>query len=159
MRQVVRGRAARALLSGLVLCCGWQSGRTAEPERVRFDSFDQVELHGTYYPGDLGNKSPCALVLHALGGSSQEEGWINLAKELQNKHFAVLLFDFRGHGASSFDELVINRDFRGRVTGLDAQELVYGLPGAWQKNGLLATNGQLHSQALKIIGEQKTDRG
>jgi pimeloyl-ACP methyl ester carboxylesterase len=49
----------------------------------------------------MGNKSPCALVLHALGGSSREEGWDNLAKELQKKHFAVLLFDFRGHGEST----------------------------------------------------------
>jgi pimeloyl-ACP methyl ester carboxylesterase len=101
MRRLVLGRAVVALLAGVALWCGPQIGRAAEPERVRFDSYDQVELHGTYYPGDLGNKSPCALVLHTLGGTSQEEGWINLAKELQKKHFAVLLFDFRGHGEST----------------------------------------------------------
>ena len=101
MRQLALGRSATALLAGFALSCWPQPGRTAEPERVRFDSYDQVELHGTYYAGDAGNKSPCALILHTPGGNSQEEGWANLAKELQKKHFAVLLFDFRGHGEST----------------------------------------------------------
>jgi 3'(2'), 5'-bisphosphate nucleotidase len=39
----------------------------------------------------------------------------------------------------------------GKVTGLGGQELVYGLPGAWQKHGLLATNGQLHPAALAAV--------
>ena len=39
----------------------------------------------------------------------------------------------------------------GQVTGTGGQVLHYGLPGAWQKNGLLATNGLLHSAALKVI--------
>jgi 3'(2'), 5'-bisphosphate nucleotidase len=39
----------------------------------------------------------------------------------------------------------------GKVTGLAGQELVYGLPGAWQKNGLLATNGLLHDAALAAV--------
>jgi len=30
----------------------------------------------------------------------------------------------------------------GRVTGLGGQELRYGLPGAWQRHGLLASNGK-----------------
>lgn len=101
MRRLVLGRLAWTLLVGAVWSSGSQTGHTAEPERVKFDTFDQVEIHGTYFPGDAGNKSPCALVLHALGGSSREEGWDNLAKALQKKHFAVLLFDFRGHGEST----------------------------------------------------------
>jgi 3'(2'), 5'-bisphosphate nucleotidase len=39
----------------------------------------------------------------------------------------------------------------GRVTGTAGQELQYGLQGAWQKNGLLATNGRLHAAALRVI--------
>src|SRR5260370_12436009 len=101
MRRLALGRPAWSLLAGLVLSCWPQGSRAAEPERVKFDTVDQVEIHGTYYPGDAGNKSPCAVLLHALGGSSREEGWDNLAKELQKKHFAVLLFDFRGHGEST----------------------------------------------------------
>jgi len=39
----------------------------------------------------------------------------------------------------------------GRVTGTAGQELRYGSQGAWQKNGLLATNGRLHAAALRVI--------
>ena len=39
----------------------------------------------------------------------------------------------------------------GQVTGTGGQVLQYGLPGAWQKNGLLATNGRLHPAALQIL--------
>jgi pimeloyl-ACP methyl ester carboxylesterase len=101
MRWLTLGRRAGTLLTCFALTCWSQTGRATEPERVKFDTYDQVEIHGTYFAGDLGTKSPCALVLHALGGSSREEGWDNLAKELQKKHFTVLLFDFRGHGEST----------------------------------------------------------
>jgi 3'(2'), 5'-bisphosphate nucleotidase len=37
----------------------------------------------------------------------------------------------------------------GQVTGINGQELKYGLPGAWQKDGLLATNGKLHVDAVR----------
>jgi 3'-phosphoadenosine 5'-phosphosulfate (PAPS) 3'-phosphatase len=37
----------------------------------------------------------------------------------------------------------------GRVTGLAGQELRYGLEGAWQRHGLLASNGPLHEAAMK----------
>ena len=39
----------------------------------------------------------------------------------------------------------------GRVTGTGGQQLQYGLAGAWQKNGLLATNGRLHEKTLRVI--------
>jgi 3'(2'), 5'-bisphosphate nucleotidase len=39
----------------------------------------------------------------------------------------------------------------GQVTGTGGQVLQYGLPGAWQKNGLLATNGGLHRATLDMI--------
>ena len=41
----------------------------------------------------------------------------------------------------------------GRVTGTAGQELRYGLPGAWQRHGLLATNGHLHDAALAVIAQ------
>jgi 3'(2'), 5'-bisphosphate nucleotidase len=39
----------------------------------------------------------------------------------------------------------------GKATGLGGQELRYGLPGAPQTNGLLASNGRLHAAALAAI--------
>lgn len=42
----------------------------------------------------------------------------------------------------------------GTVTGTGGQELKYGMAGAWQRNGLLATNGVLHQAALRVIGKE-----
>lgn len=39
----------------------------------------------------------------------------------------------------------------GKVTGLADEELRYGLPGAWQRQGLLATNTMLHNGALECL--------
>ncbi|MBM4067369.1 MAG: 3'(2'),5'-bisphosphate nucleotidase CysQ [Planctomycetes bacterium] len=36
----------------------------------------------------------------------------------------------------------------GKVSGLKGETLRYGLPGAWQRHGLLATNGKIHDAAL-----------
>ena len=36
----------------------------------------------------------------------------------------------------------------GKVTGSHGEELHYGLPGAWQRQGLLASNGLVHEEAL-----------
>ena len=47
---------------------------------------------------------------------------------------------------------VLVEEAGGKVTGLAGQELRYGLPGAWQRNGLLATNGLLQEAALQAIG-------
>lgn len=41
----------------------------------------------------------------------------------------------------------------GRVTGARGETLEYGLPGAWQRHGLLATNGNLHEAALAAIAQ------
>jgi 3'(2'), 5'-bisphosphate nucleotidase len=39
----------------------------------------------------------------------------------------------------------------GQVTDLSGNALVYGKPGAWQRHGLLATNGLLHQAALAAM--------
>jgi len=41
----------------------------------------------------------------------------------------------------------------GMVTGAAGEVLRYGLPGAWQKHGLLATNGPLHPACLRLIAD------
>jgi pimeloyl-ACP methyl ester carboxylesterase len=101
MRRLSPGHLALGLLAGLAL--PWMSpmARAADGERVKFDSVDGVELHGTFYPSRLGSKAACVLMLHALGGSCEQEGWADLAKKLQEKDLAVLMFDFRGHGEST----------------------------------------------------------
>jgi 3'(2'), 5'-bisphosphate nucleotidase len=39
----------------------------------------------------------------------------------------------------------------GQVTGCGGQTLIYGTPGAWQRHGLIASNGKLHAAALERI--------
>jgi 3'(2'), 5'-bisphosphate nucleotidase len=39
----------------------------------------------------------------------------------------------------------------GQVSGLAGEELRYGLEGAWQKHGLLASNGRLHEVAIMAL--------
>jgi 3'(2'), 5'-bisphosphate nucleotidase len=39
----------------------------------------------------------------------------------------------------------------GKVTGTNGRALRYGSEGAWQRDGLLATNAALHEAALKVI--------
>ncbi len=39
----------------------------------------------------------------------------------------------------------------GRVTGLKGETLHYGLPGAWQRHGVLGTNGRLHEAAVGLL--------
>jgi pimeloyl-ACP methyl ester carboxylesterase len=94
---------ACGLALGLSLLLSW-SGACAQNEAVTFETVDEVELHGTYYPGNQGIKSPCVLMLHDLGDNSNHSGgngWTALAQKLQKNGFAVLEFDFRGYGKST----------------------------------------------------------
>ncbi len=43
---------------------------------------------------------------------------------------------------------ILVKEAGGQVTGTGGQTLRYGLAGAWQKDGLLATNGRLHAATL-----------
>jgi pimeloyl-ACP methyl ester carboxylesterase len=68
-------------------------------EEVQFDTADKVELHGTFFPSSKA-KAPCVILLHGLKGNRDQNGWKELAQVL-SKDFAVLSFDFRGHGDST----------------------------------------------------------
>jgi len=74
--------------------------KKAKSEPVRFETADGVELHGKFWPGEKGHKSPTAILLHKFGGKSSDDGWDSLGDALQKAGFAVLSFDFRGHGKS-----------------------------------------------------------
>jgi len=72
-----------------------------KPEKVRFETVDEVEIEGTFYPSTKGRKAPTVMLLHKLGGSSNQDNWDGVAKALQAQGCAVLAFDFRGHGRST----------------------------------------------------------
>ena len=46
----------------------------------------------------------------------------------------------------------------GTVTGTQGEVLQYGLPGAWQRHGLLASNGKIHQQAIARLAKLGLDR-
>src|SRR5262245_59043376 len=72
--------------------------KDAKGEKVHFPTSDGVDLHGVFYPGKA--TLPTVLFLHSLGEDSKKRAWVHLAEELHGLGFAVLAFDFRGHGAS-----------------------------------------------------------
>jgi alpha-beta hydrolase superfamily lysophospholipase len=99
----VRSLIARGLALGLYLLLPL-SAAFAQTDSVTFETVDEVELHGTFYPSNQGIKAPCVLMLHDLsenGNHSGEKEWTNLAQKLQKNGFAVLNFDFRGFGKST----------------------------------------------------------
>jgi hypothetical protein len=67
---------------------------------VNIATADHVQLTGTFYPGGKGRDGQCVLMLHDLGQSRSEEGWVKLAEALQRQRYHVLAIDFRGHGDS-----------------------------------------------------------
>jgi hypothetical protein len=78
-----------------------------ESKRVNFLTFDEVEITGSFYrsaPAGKKDKDAVVLLLHDFrhnkGGGSQEDGWRQLAGQLQKEGYAVLSFDFRGFGNS-----------------------------------------------------------
>ena len=81
-------------------------GFKANSREVVFNSYDGVALSGTFYPSSSGKRQATVLILHDFdlktgGSSTKEEGWSQLAAELQADGYAVLLFDFRGFGNST----------------------------------------------------------
>lgn len=79
-------------------------------EKVRFDTYDGVELVGTFYPSGAGGNAPTVLMLHQIKGNREQDGWDDLALKLQPS-YSVLIFDFRGHGDStSVDPMIFWRD-------------------------------------------------
>src|SRR6516162_2546831 len=78
-----------------------------ESKRVHFPTYDEVELSGSFYRSTpVGKRDKDAVVLllhdfqHIKGGGSTEDGWRQLAGQLQKEGYSVLSFDFRGFGNS-----------------------------------------------------------
>jgi hypothetical protein len=89
----------------------------AQSEAVTFDTVDGVKIKGTFWPGKNGRKAPTVLILHNFelnkGGDSHQDGWDSLGDALQKQGYAVLSFDFRGHGQSTAirQDLFFRADF------------------------------------------------
>lgn len=116
MPSLLRARLPFVLLSGLALAgllvlhgsAGAADKKTdkekGETQRHPIKTGDGVELQGTFYKPLGTKKDLVVLLLHDFdpvkGGSSHQEGVVELAKALQEQGYAVLTFDFRGFGES-----------------------------------------------------------
>lgn len=88
------------LLAGLLVVTALSSAQDSKDgkgEKVKFDTVDGVSLHGLFFAGAKRN-SPTVLMLHGLGEDPRKKDWISLAETLNREGYAVLAFDFRGHG-------------------------------------------------------------
>src|SRR5262245_34227753 len=92
---------ALILSFGTLLSAQAQISDTENKKSVTFETIDDVRLSGTFYRGLKGTDSPCVLMLNAFKADRSKGGWDTLAGELQAKGFAVLTFDYRGHGGST----------------------------------------------------------
>lgn len=71
--------------------------KTPEPQTVKFESADKVEIIGTFYESPKAD-SAAVLLLHQFG--SNRKSYDEFAKHLQIKGFGVLAIDGRGFGES-----------------------------------------------------------
>lgn len=72
-------------------------GQLPEPQNVKFESADKVEIVGTYYAAEK-DDSPAVLLLHQW--QSDRKSFESFAARLQAKGFSVLAIDGRGFGGS-----------------------------------------------------------
>jgi hypothetical protein len=103
MRGTVQALAVGGVMAALALLSPSSRAQNQGemPEKVKFNSVDGVELHGTFYASSKNDSAPAVLVVHAIGNdSSRRKEYDSLAKALQANGFAVLTFDLRGHGQS-----------------------------------------------------------
>src|SRR5262245_43331812 len=95
-------RAAGMGLTSFVLLFFPSTGKAQDKkgDEVQFETADKVEIHGTFVPSAKGGKAPCVILLHKYGMNRQQKGMDELTQVL-SKEYAVLSFDFRGHGDST----------------------------------------------------------
>src|SRR5690349_15722440 len=105
---MARSRAAATLAASAIVALalagpptGAGGQRPGEPRPITFRTADAVELHGTFYPGRRGGRSPAVLILDDLEDAGHPQAWDRVAGVLHKERYAVLRFDFRGHGKST----------------------------------------------------------
>jgi len=93
--------AAFMLLAVVFLLSGSGSSLGQEPVEGRFPTADGLKISYTWYEGKNGTNSDTVLLVHNYTSDSSKGPWSTLAKSLQKEGYAVLSFDFRGHGKSA----------------------------------------------------------
>lgn len=91
-----------ALVSTGMLLCETIATAQAPTMQPKITTVDGVKLNATFYPSAKKN-SPVVIMVHPIGEgkNSKAPEWKALAAMLQEKEFAVITFDLRGHGDST----------------------------------------------------------
>ncbi len=106
-RAVVLGLLASISLAGLEAArAQTPAAKLGAPEDKTLSARDGAEIRITYYPGTGGKDTPVVVMLPGKGGSrliydKAPQGAVPLAKALQERGYAVVTVDPRGHGESS----------------------------------------------------------
>src|SRR5436309_7042404 len=94
-------RTSFAVAAGLLAAlAGPAHAQNDKKEDISFKTFDGMLIKGSFYPSGKGANAPVVMFLHKLGSDRTKGDWDALATKLQIAGYAVLSFDFRGHGQS-----------------------------------------------------------
>jgi pimeloyl-ACP methyl ester carboxylesterase len=88
----------RRLCFIVILTCWIGEAIAGGVSEVSFLTADSVTIAATYYTPPAA-PAPAVILMHMLGRSRQS--WVEFADSLRSRGFAVLTFDFRGHGQST----------------------------------------------------------
>ena len=94
-------RLSFAVTAGLLAAfAGLAHAQNDKKDDISFKTFDGMLIKGSFYPSAKGANAPVVMFLHKLGSDRTKGDWDALALKLQERNYAVLSFDFRGHGQS-----------------------------------------------------------
>jgi 3'(2'), 5'-bisphosphate nucleotidase len=147
--QPAQDRETYAVLGG---GCWRRDGREGpQPCRVRnVRALDQATVTQSR-SGDPSRRSPRILALRPAGVIETYSAGIKLALVARGEADIYVNSYEAFHDWDVAAGHLLVTEAGGRVTGLHGQELHYGLPGAAQKQGLLASNGWLHDAAVEVM--------
>src|SRR5262245_3927247 len=91
--------AAASFFAILVFCETPSRAGDKGPSAVNIPTVDSVKLKGYFYEGS--KKNGTVILLHPIGEGKSSKDWKGLAESLEKAGYAVMMFDFRGHGDST----------------------------------------------------------
>ena len=125
-----------------------------EPEAVTLTTKDDLQLKVTYYGGTKGKLTVPVVILHDF--KSNRNAFVEMAKILQARGFAVLVPDLRGHGLSTrfvdatgmgIEAAKMRRDDFGDIIEFDMEAI---------RKFLVTKNdeGELNLNSLCLVGSE-----
>lgn len=136
----------------------WRHDRDRQPERCQVTGVDSLKMATLTQSRSKDPANPSALVRALKPGKIVETYSAGVKLALVARGDAdIYLNDYNAfHDWDIAAGHILVLEAGGRVSGMQGQELVYGLEGAWQRHGLVATNGRIHDDALARLANVTT---